>query len=235
MNEQIQKIFEDPKKAAVVSGSIAFGIGFGVGYFLAKRLEEQKDILEGETYIYERAEKTLIAEDEEDPTNELKQIEVEVDYILHGKTHGKHMEEESDDLIETPPEIFFADDDSWSYEVEVAKRTKDRPYVIHKDEFYADELGYAQITLTYYSGDDVMCDEDESPIYNYLELTGELRFGHGSGDPNVFYVRNDKRRAEYEVLYDDSLYSVEILGYEIEEQESSRDLKHSMTRKFKDV
>jgi hypothetical protein len=70
-------------------------------------------------------------------------------------------------------------------------------------------------------------DEDEKPIYNHEQQTGQLKFGHGSGDPNVVYIRNDKRQSEYEVVHDPGLYSVEVLGLEIEHNTRTQDLRHA--------
>ncbi len=123
--------------------------------------------------------------------------------------------------------IFANDDDDWNYAREVKKRTPAEPYVIHKDEFYSDEKGYLQSTLIYYSGDNILCDEDDTPVYNHDRVTGPLLFGHGSGDPNVVHIRNDNRKSEYEILYDPGLYSETVLGLEIEDNHRARDIEHS--------
>ncbi len=123
--------------------------------------------------------------------------------------------------------------DDWNYAAEVRRRNPNIPHVLHKDEFYENEKGYTQTTLTYYAGDDIMSDEEDAPVYNYSDTTGPLLFGHGSGDPKVVYVRNDKRKAEYEILNDPGKYSEEVLGLEIENNQRVRDIKHSQTRKFR--
>ena len=123
--------------------------------------------------------------------------------------------------------VFAGSDDEWDYQKELASRSSERPYIIHKDEFYSEESGYTQTTLTYYSGDDIMADENDSPVYNYQTVTGPLHFGHGSQDPNVVYVRNDKRMAEYEILFDHGMFVVEVMGMEDEQSTRARDLKHS--------
>ncbi len=88
--------------------------------------------------------------------------------------------------------------------------------------------------MTYYAGDNIMNnDEEESPMYNHDGITGPLRFGHGSDDPNVVYIRNDKRKVEYEILYDPGLYSEEVLGLEIENNQRAKDIKHSNNRRFR--
>jgi hypothetical protein len=135
---------------------------------------------------------------------------------------------------EVEQNIFANNGDSdWDYKEEQRRRSELAPYVLHKDEFFADEKDYTQITLTYYAGDDILTDEDDKPIYNHRSIVGDMKFGHGSGDPNVFYVRNDKNRAEYEILLHEGLYSVEVLGLEIENNQRARDIKHSEHTKFR--
>src|SRR5204863_6477978 len=102
--------------------------------------------------------------------------------------------------------------DHWDYEREVKSRTDQAPYIIHKDEFYNNEENYAQVTLTYFAGDDMREDQDEKPVYNYGVVTGPLEFGHGSGDQNVVHVRNHQLKAEFEIIRDSGHYAVEILG-----------------------
>jgi hypothetical protein len=121
-------------------------------------------------------------------------------------------------------------DAEWDQEAEESTRTRNAPYVIHKDEFYLDDQNYHQTTLTYYEGDNVLASQEETPVYNFTEVIGELKFGHGSGDRNVFFVRNDKLKAEYEIIRDTGHYSVEVLGNQIEVGHSRSDLKHSMPR-----
>jgi hypothetical protein len=110
----------------------------------------------------------------------------------------------------------FANSDDWDYEAELASRTKTAPYVIHKDEFFSGESGYNQLTFTYYSGDDILVDEQKipEPIYRHDRVVGELKFGHGSGDRNVVYIRNDDLATEYEVIKSEGKYSVEVMGLE---------------------
>ncbi len=129
--------------------------------------------------------------------------------------------------------VFASNDSNWNYELELSKRTPVNPYVIHKDEFFTNEFEYSQSTVTFYAGDAILADEDETPMYNHAGIVGEIKFGHGSGDPNVVYIRNDKRKAEYEVLFDPGLFSEEILGLQIEQNDRKQDLQHSNQRKFR--
>ena len=125
-----------------------------------------------------------------------------------------------------PHTIFAGNVANWAYEEEMKTRTEDKPYVIHRDEFYGEERDYAQSTLTYYDGDNIMVDEEDVPVYNFEDVVGPLKFGHGTDDPNVFHVRNDRLQAEYEILHDRGHYSVEILGLESADQKDPNEEKH---------
>jgi len=138
----------------------------------------------------------------------------------------KRMYDENGILAETEP-------DGWNYSQQVRLRTETAPYILHADEFFSNERDYVQSTFTYYSGDDVMLDEDDTPVHNHKQVVGEFKFGFGSGDPNVCYVRNPVREAEYEILNDSGSYTEEILGiHEETEERSDPEIRHSV-RKFR--
>lgn len=139
--------------------------------------------------------------------------------------------EQEVEMEPVPSNIFAGDNDDWDYEEELAHRSPSAPYVIHKDEFYNDERGYSQSTLTWYAGDEILADEEEQPIYNHADVIGPMLFGHGSGDPNVFHVRNEKTKSEFEILKDPGHFKVEVLGYEIEDAAQAQDLKHAQSPK----
>lgn len=117
-------------------------------------------------------------------------------------------------------------DMDWDYEQELSTRSEDRPYVIHKDEYFGDEFGNRQETMTYYAGDDIMADPLDTIIPNYAKLMGELKFGHGSGAPDVVYIRNEKEGMEWEVLLEQGYYMVEVLGHTMEKQ-ADEEIRHS--------
>ncbi|MET0785761.1 MAG: hypothetical protein ABWY25_03570 [Paenisporosarcina sp.] len=131
--------------------------------------------------------------------------------------------------------VFTEDDDDWSYEDELTTRSKEHPYILHRDEYFARELDYDQTTLMYYEGDNILCDEKDVPIHAADKVVGTLKFGHGSGDPSIVYIRNDKLEAEFEVIIDHGFFQVEVLGQAAEDmlKAKTRDLRHSI-HKFKD-
>lgn len=123
--------------------------------------------------------------------------------------------------------IFEGKEDDWDYEVEVPLRSPVKPYIIHRDEFEANEMGFSQSNLSYYALDDILCDDKDVPIYNYHNIVGTLEFGKGSMDISICYVRNEKLGSEWEIIIDHGSYQVEVLGERVEEAFEESDIKHS--------
>lgn len=128
--------------------------------------------------------------------------------------------------------IFDGLQDEWDYDVEKANRQSDKPYVIHVDEFVANESEYeTQKTLTYYEADDILADDKDVPFTNIerSRVVGrnDLLFGHGSLDPNIVYMRNDALGCEYEIIRESGSYQEVVLGANLEEDYAKADLKHS--------
>ena len=142
-------------------------------------------------------------------------------------------EEIMDDARRNHPSLnnhFDGFEDDWDYAVEVANRSETKPYIITRDEYDANELEFGRDTLTYYAGDNILCDDHDVPVYNYEKEVGELLFGHGSEDPSIVYIRNHKREMEWEILLDEGFYQTEVLGAELEGKVTQRTLRHSIHR-----
>lgn len=92
-------------------------------------------------------------------------------------------------------------DPTFDYEEEVKHRTPDKPYIITHDEFFEADNEFDNISLTYFEDDDSLIDEQDKPVAD-ITLIGEdhlARFGHGSKDKNIVYVRNEKLKVDYEI------------------------------------
>lgn len=122
----------------------------------------------------------------------------------------------------------------WDYASELNRRMDQTIYTITHDEFFGNERTWKQDQLTYYQGDDMLCDQLNVPIYNYRKLVGEeLKFGHGSKDPNIVFIRNELEEIEFEICLDEGSYEAEILGLTIDDDYTKDDLKHSaMPQRF---
>lgn len=115
-------------------------------------------------------------------------------------------------------------------EEETKFRTEDKPYIISHDEFFAADLEYENVSLTYFETDDTLVDERDQPIDNTDEMVGDdhlVRFGHGSKDRKVVYVRNDRLNIDFEITKSNGSYLEDVLGLEAPESSS---LKHSDQR-----
>lgn len=107
-------------------------------------------------------------------------------------------------------------DHQWDWHAERTRRSPDIPYVIHIDE--REELDYQSETLTYYEGDDVLCNERDEIVDPDTRnmVVGEAnldRFGHGSDDPVIVYVRNDRLELVYEIIKSPHKYAEEVHGF----------------------
>ena len=83
----------------------------------------------------------------------------------------------------------------------------EKPYVISPDE-YGEMDGYDLYSYTYYA-DKVLADEYNEPIEDVDQLIGLESLNHFGeyGDDSV-YVRNNKLKADYEILLDDEKYEI---------------------------
>ena len=116
------------------------------------------------------------------------------------------------------PEPTEAELGEWDYHKERTRRSPNRPYVVHIDEVRENE-DYDSVTYTYYEEDDVLCNERDEVIDPRERdiLIGEAnlnRFGHGSGDPSIVYIRNDKLEMQMEVIRSPNNYAEEVHGFE---------------------
>lgn len=141
------------------------------------------------------------------------------------------VEEDETDKVEVPEvvvqNIFVNNkplDDNFDYEKEVALRDESYPYVISEEEFLQGEKDYSQNKLTYFEQDDILIDEDDSMIPDSDAIVGDSnlsRFGHGSNDKNVVYIRNERLEIDIEVVRDEGSYVKGVLGFDQDAVEHS--------------
>lgn len=187
----------------------------GSGLFLAK---------EGIQYFLNRRP-VIVVPPAPTEIEEQEELETEIAYVMAITEINEPVSEEP-----TPWSVFTEQDDDWDDEHERNIRTSEEPYVIHIHEYTSNDTGYHQQTVTYYEIDDIMADMHDTPIYNWASQMGDLRWGHGSLDKNVVYIRNEKLRREWEVLLNHSSYEVEVQGLS---DEPETEVRHSL-RKFRD-
>lgn len=246
VTENISKRLNSSVVVPAAVGVLCLGGGLALGYILGRRAEwkiiqaerEAEEVAKINNELEElrarRREREAISEanhpagQEPEVVNDGKAF---VDQIVGKRSETVIIEpivEEKDEPAVIRQSVFAQSDDTWNYDKEVLGRNDGTPYVIHKDEFYANELDFNQRSFTYFAGDNIMVDEDEVPIYNYERVVGdELKFGHGSGDPKVVYIRSMKAHSEYEIMRHEGLYAVEIAGLNADDEDNAS-IQHSM-------
>ena len=218
-------------------GLVGFGIGCVGMYFVCNQQLKTKyaqiadEEIEQVKAHYREKEMELLDLQKEISSQEKPEIDA-----LVSKYQGKSVEEaveelreEEEVILDSPNMPDWSYRDIWDQNREMAQRDKSIPYIIHQEEFNADDSYDHQPTLTYFEGDDVLVDEADEVITKKDEVVGLenlTKFGHGSGDPNVLYIRNDRLQQDMEILLHKSHYAKEVLGLE----EEPEDLRHSAYR-----
>lgn len=234
-------------------GVLSFSAGVGIGILGLKFKQKREDDAEYEEYLERIRETTTPPID----VNQMRMEFVETEQAGHFN-RLKINEEAFKEFVETPTEIVDElkdfrwpdhlpepEDEEYPPDVsssiyrdlrEPTERVKDVPYTISSDEFHGSETGFRQGDLTYYAGDNVLCDEKSVPVYRVHDIVGEMEFGRMSGDSNVVYVRNENLQGEWMITRIDDTYQSAVHGIELEEEAAediANELKHSHVRKFK--
>jgi hypothetical protein len=120
--------------------------------------------------------------------------------------------------VSAPPVVIFEGgkdrNQNWDYEAEMAERIPGQAYVINQDEFEEEKLNHDKVEYTYWAGDDVLTGEDTRPLPHPDMVVGKnnLKFGHGSDDIDVVYVRNDTLSLDMVITRSPLSYEQEVLG-----------------------
>lgn len=218
---------------AVLVGVAVAGVAVGAyaGYkFAKKRLTVQyEEILSEEIEAAKKFYAHLNKVDDPTPEDAVKnRISAEEVSAVEALRTYEGVEVVSKKEVEVEQNVFLKKDD-FDYERALEERLEnggELPYVISHVEFMENEPEHEQEHVTYFEGDDILCDEkDESlePRYTVGEDFASL-FGYGSNDNNVVHIRNEKLEIDYEITRSRGKYTREVLGVVDDE------LKHSDSR-----
>lgn len=224
----------DIKIAIGVTAVVSLAAGAAGGYFFARhKFEEQLGIFAEELDEMQASfdEKIEAFEDVRrhirNP-NQFESPEAAWAAFHEAEVVGKAAVEETEagisivvddpEAIATIKSVFAGGEDELddeTVEAEIAARSDQKPYILSAEEFLTNESEYEQITLTYFEGDKVLVDDQESPVPNPEKLVGTSnlrRFGWRSRDRNVVYVRNSHLKLEFEILRSEGKYMKEVHG-----------------------
>lgn len=185
-----------------------------------KREEFAKPPIKGEPDDEEGEDQLLILE--ETVTTLLNQYDPSQQFgsdnhypSTNGKPLGKDIPVQKRNVFEEPI-MSDGEEDAEEQFPAYGPRVPGKPYVISSAEFNADDRGYRQITLTYYSDGALVEEGDRNEELNIVEdLIGEESlqyFGQDPDDPSTIHVRNDHLRVDYEVIYDERRFGQDMLG-----------------------
>jgi hypothetical protein len=239
--------------AGFLVGGIGIGlaVGFAGGYFLQKKVLQLKyeKIADKEIAAmkehYLRKTVAMEATAEKKTLNDVSKDlgyategDGKVPYYKVGSEPDKAKEESRSVFAvpDTPEEVIV--DPKWDYAVENRSRDPQVPYTIHRDEFKQGVEGHERWTLTYFEGDDVLCNAKDEVIDEQDEFIGLgnlSRFGDGSGDPNIVYVRNEEKKLDIEIVHSDRKYAVEVHGFADDEIRHSSMKRRSPRRSENEV
>lgn len=93
-------------------------------------------------------------------------------------------------------------------------RDKERPYLILEEEYHTNEPKHEQLVLLYYA-DEVLADEKGGVVGRASKLLGDdslKHFGYDPENPNTLFIRNDKRKTDFEVIRLDGTHGELVLG-----------------------
>lgn len=127
----------------------------------------------------------------------------------YGDLEGDEESDEDDDVSDEEYEAALE-----ARAEEFAKRrhqnqTKGLPYTINFDEYQDENMGYEHQVLYYYSGDRVLCEDDDSVVEDEEELVG-LDYEDVLEMQTTAWVRNDKVLNIYEIHRIDEKYSESV-------------------------
>lgn len=120
-------------------------------------------------------------------------------------------------------EEIFGDGNGFDLEHEMETRNAAFPFVISKEEFLENEPEHEQMRLTYFEGDGALIDSKDQSVSDTDTSVGDdnlTRFGYGSGEKNLVYVRNMRLECDFEIQRDERTYA-ETLGF-IEHSDDTR-------------
>lgn len=148
-------------------------------------------------------------------------------------------EEEETVVIETSTNVFVQRASGAENEIDpedIAARTEEHPYIISQEEFMTNEDGFEQNSITYYLGDGTLADERDQEIPFVDPIVGEenlTKFGYGSGDARILYIRNERLSIDFEIALSDGKFSHEVLGFEHSDGGSRARRQRNQPHKFR--
>lgn len=109
----------------------------------------------------------------------------------------------------------------------VSVPSEDHPFIISVEDFMDDDE-YTRQTIVYYEEDDTLVDDRDQVIPDVEGTVGSdalTKFGTGSSDKDIVYVRNNALDTQFEVVRNKGSFTEVVLGYESSEKQRPRKMR----------
>lgn len=236
--EQAAVVTRNFDKKVISAGLVGLGIGVTIGFYIGYRYSKKKlraniinemeqEISEVRDYYQQK----LIAVEARDKES-VEDIVREKGYTPEedAELEYSHLEEptEAPDIRSIRPPVPV---DPARPVGPVASTRRDEinnvaqngePYIISRDEFHANESGYARVSYLYYSVDDILVDEADPKniLPNRDDLIGSeipTQFTHGLRNDDLMYIRNPNVELDIVIEHIPKSWEEEVLGFDSSE------------------
>lgn len=219
-------------KPALFVGGVAVGVG--VGYLLTKahfQTKADEEVAATKAYLERKFESEVDKERADIAENtRIAQEVFETHVKREGYVPGPDVFDEAPHWETREPKIpiiksTIPDDEptsSYGYEPPLSNdnvmewpRDPEEPYVITFEEFQTENPQWDKLSITYYEYDNTLVDEREEQIDDIegcIGVNNLLHFGKGTTDPDMLYIRHEKREADIEVTRDERGYVEAVMG-----------------------
>jgi hypothetical protein len=234
--ETLSQMVRNHKFQLAACGLASATVGSSVGYAVARKLLEKKyaelataEIRQAKEFYEMHAPKEIVVEESPFPDIDDGDVLAAAQALLRyqGRTDEQLLEgvREATEAADPTPEALTVVKNIFDHPTPAGEavlgaliddRSPDVPYVITKDEFYENEYEFTERQLTWYEGDKTLADEQDVPVPAVERIVGEdnlLRFGWGSGDDTIVYVRNEKMKLNLEISKSTGKFAHEVAGF----------------------
>lgn len=189
----------------VLNGIILFGLGAGVGTLVTSLVLKKKHEAELDEIVDMVG--NAVEPRKSERTEERDFVAVEDERLIRIKDRYKN-------ITNRYAGKSTVDEEAAEEEATTHPSAKATIYVVSLEEFSEEMAHFDKQTLTYYEDDDVLTDEGDEQISDVDSLVGDAldRFGDGSEDPEVVYVRNVRLSTDFEVIRLSKSYKETVLG-----------------------
>ena len=125
----------------------------------------------------------------------------------------------------TPDEV-----EEWDWDKEVLYREQNPqgPYAIHEDEYASGSANFHIQEMLYYAVDQIVCEQldPRSMMYDHALKLGDVKFGYGTHDVDVAFVRNPQHRTDYQITQMHDSYTESVMGIVADDEADEAELAH---------